>query len=224
MPIHLKVAVGAALSVLLVTAACSPRSDMRPDMEKSSAASACQALMADSRMDALRPRLIVEAVDLRRVPTQQMLTDAAKPTEAERDAVRVFEENARACKQDYEKSGYRFYAIQDVRDLRISDIRARLHKGEITYGAYNNRYVEILSAYAEQQSRMADAYSRGKAAGDAAEAAFNTQLMLNQQMIQNQQIQNELSAIRSQQTTSQYRLWNCNSSSLGSGLVSVTCY
>jgi len=211
--------------ILAVLSACTNANDNRPDLTSGNAAQSCRARLGDAKLDPLRGKLVLEAVNLSGVPNQAMLSNAARPNEAEREAARHFEEAARGCKAEYEQTGYTFYAMQDVRDLRISDIRARLHKGEISFGAYNARYIEIMAAFAEQEARRADAFSRGKQAGDQ---NFYAQMTMMQQMQQTQQlqnIQNELSNIRSEQSLSQYKMWNCNADRLGrTSTVIVNCY
>jgi hypothetical protein len=210
-----------ALALLL--AGCVAQAQRGPQTVAAPAAAACQTALADSRIDPVRGRIPVQAIDLNDVPSMAMLTDTGRPDAAQREAARVLEEAIRTCRERYRLAGYHTGAFEDVRDLRISDIRARLHRGEIGFGTYNNRYVEILTAYADQQSRAANAYAQGVSAGNAAFYQQLQTVQLQQQTLQMQSMQNELSNIRSQQFNSQYRVWNCHANGVGNTTF-VNCY
>lgn len=210
-------------AALLLLAGCVAQAQRGPQTVAASTADECRSLLADSRIDPVRNRIPTQAIELSAVPTMTMLTDTSRADAAQREAVRVLEEAVRTCRDRYRQAGYHSGAFEDVRDLRISDIRARLNQGEISFGAYNNRYIEILTAYADQQSRAASAYAQGVSAGNTAFYQQLQAVQMQQQSLQMQNMQNELSTIRSQQFNSQYRMWNCNANAVGNTTF-VNCY
>ncbi len=203
-----------------LAAACTPQQTRPTFVAGSDADRQCQALLAAPEIDPLRNLIPVEAIQIKQVPSAAMRTNTAKPDDKAREAVRMLEQAVRNCKEIHKAAGYVSYAMADIRDLRISDMRARLHRGEISYAAYNTRYLEILTEQADQNVRFAEAYERGRQAGNEAALAMSNQI---QSDMDRERFYNELSNIRFEQSMAQYRRWNCSANTLGSTTY-VSCY
>lgn len=201
-------------------AACTPQQARPTFVAGSDADRQCQALLAAPEIDPLRNLIPVEAIQIKLVPSAAMRTNTAKPDDKAREAVRMLEQAVRNCKEIHKAAGYVSYAMADIRDLRISDMRARLHRGEISYAAYNARYLEILTEQADQNVRFAEAYERGRQAGNEAALAMSNQI---QSDLDRERFYNELSNIRFEQSMSRYRTWNCSASAIGSTTY-VNCF
>jgi len=209
-----------SIALIGLLAACTPQKAQPAFVAGSDADRQCKALLAAAEIDPVRNHIPVEAIQIKQVPTPAMLADTTRPDDKAKVAVRLLEQAVRNCKEIHKTAGFASYAMQDIRDLRISDIRARLYRGEISYAAFNTRYLEILTEQADHNARFAEAYERGRAAGNETAAAMAQQIHND---LQQQELVNELRSMRYEQSMSQYRTWNCSARALGSTTY-VNCF
>lgn len=134
------------------------------------------------------------------MPSRAMLLINEAPSENQSQAIRALETAVRNCKSMRAAAGQPTSASEDILESRISKLRYGLYNGDIPYGVYNYGLVQALKKHTEFMVQGEQAYTQGKAAGDAS--------LINMGMS------------RALQKVGTHKTWSCSSDSLGNTM----CY
>lgn len=219
------------LCSLLFVSACVTSAD-NTNLLQTEHSAYCNSLWQDERLAPLNGK--VEITPLK-TPSFSVLTNDNKPTQTEKEAIRVLGDLKGLCFQDAVNKGLAI-DIDAARNNAVLSLLADLHDGKLTYGEFARQRTDVNEHYNELD-RQYQAQAMGLMLQNMSmmQKASQNQAEMNQRRLENMQedahrrseidIQQQQLEFERQKMNQipQSRQTNCNTTNLGNGQSSTNC-